>query len=74
MWLVFFLFCECLVFLFYILCCNNVRVRGIEEEKEDSQRMNAVSEENMEEKGGKKGGPKKLFKWNEEIRLDIFKI
>ncbi|KAM7419699.1 hypothetical protein PAMA_016674 [Pampus argenteus] len=25
-------------------------------------------EDNMAEKGGKRGGPKKLFKWNEEIR------
>ncbi|XP_041838361.1 ubinuclein-1 [Melanotaenia boesemani] len=28
----------------------------------------ATEEENMEEKGGRKGGPKKLFKWNQEIR------
>ncbi|XP_074521394.1 ubinuclein-1-like [Halichoeres trimaculatus] len=42
--------------------------RAIEEEKEGSQKMNSISEENVEEKGGKKGGPKKVFKWNEEIR------
>ncbi|XP_047435017.1 ubinuclein-1 [Mugil cephalus] len=28
----------------------------------------ASLEDSVEEKGGKKGGPKKLFKWNEEIR------
>lgn len=32
----------------------------------------ATLEDSVEEKGGKKGGgPKKLFKWNEEIRLDV---
>lgn len=33
--------------------------------------MNPGPEDNVEEKGGKRGGPKKLFKWNEEIRSDI---
>ncbi|XP_028288672.1 ubinuclein-1-like [Parambassis ranga] len=28
----------------------------------------ATEEDSVEQKGGKKGGPKKLFKWNEEIR------
>lgn len=42
--------------------------RVIENEKEGSQKMNVVSEENVEEKGGKKAGPKKIFKWNEELR------
>uniref|UniRef100_A0A8C4IE51 Ubinuclein 1 n=1 Tax=Dicentrarchus labrax TaxID=13489 RepID=A0A8C4IE51_DICLA len=39
--------------------------KAMEEEKEGKQKMNV---EDVEEKGGKKGGPKKLFKWNEEIR------
>ncbi|GAA6221667.1 ubinuclein-1-like [Lates japonicus] len=30
--------------------------------------VNAGPEDNVEERGGKRGGPKKLFKWNEEIR------
>ncbi len=49
-------------------------VRATEEEKEGKQKVNVGPEENVEEKGGKKGGPKKLFKWNEEIRSDIFEI
>ncbi|XP_034543416.1 ubinuclein-1-like [Notolabrus celidotus] len=42
--------------------------KATEEEKEGSQKMNVGPEDNVEEKGGKRGGPKKLFKWNEEIR------
>lgn len=40
----------------------------MEREKEGKQKVNPGPEENMEEKVGKRGGPKKLFKWNEEIR------
>lgn len=29
-----------------------------------------AEEDNVEERAGRKGGPKKLFKWNEEIRLE----
>ncbi|CAJ1053896.1 ubinuclein-1-like [Xyrichtys novacula] len=36
--------------------------------EEGNQEVNVVPEENVEEKGGKRGGPKKLFTWNEEIR------
>lgn len=46
-----------------------VHVRATEE-----RNVNAGPEDNVEEKGGKRGGPKKLFKWNEEIRSDIIKI
>ncbi|KAM7394601.1 hypothetical protein PAMP_021392 [Pampus punctatissimus] len=35
---------------------------------EDGTQAHVGPEDNMEEKGGKRGGPKKLFKWNEEIR------
>ncbi|XP_042340557.1 ubinuclein-1-like [Plectropomus leopardus] len=38
-----------------------------EEEKDGKQKVNVGSEDNVEDKGGKRGGPKKLFKWNEEI-------
>ncbi|KAF3687946.1 Ubinuclein-2 [Channa argus] len=38
--------------------------RAMEEGKES----NAVTGDNVEEKVGRRGGPKKLFKWNEEIR------
>ncbi|KAM4584778.1 ubinuclein-1-like [Odontesthes bonariensis] len=31
----------------------------------------ATEEEHVEEKGGRKGGPKKLFKWNQEIRKSL---
>ncbi|KAM9363765.1 LOW QUALITY PROTEIN: ubinuclein-1-like [Symphorus nematophorus] len=31
-------------------------------------RIKVSLSDNVEEKGGKRGGPKKLFKWNEEIR------
>uniref|UniRef100_A0A4W6G8B4 Ubinuclein 1 n=1 Tax=Lates calcarifer TaxID=8187 RepID=A0A4W6G8B4_LATCA len=34
----------------------------------EERNVNAGPEDNVEEKGGKRGGPKKLFKWNEEIR------
>lgn len=44
----------------------SVHVRATEEGKED----NVVTEDNVEEKGGRRGGPKKLFKWNEEIRSE----
>ncbi|TKS68588.1 Ubinuclein-2 [Collichthys lucidus] len=32
------------------------------------EEMEGKPEDTVEEKGGKRGGPKKLFKWNEEIR------
>lgn len=44
------------------------------EEKEVGSNINADQEErSMQEKTGNKGLPKKLFKWNEEVRL-VFKI
>ncbi|KAI3353431.1 hypothetical protein L3Q82_019959 [Scortum barcoo] len=42
--------------------------KATEEEKEGKQKVNVGPEDNVEEKGGKRGGPKKLFRWNEEIR------
>lgn len=48
--------------------CFNVRAA---EEKESKQKENVGPEDNMEERGGKRGSPKKLFKWNEEIRSDL---
>lgn len=45
--------------------------RAVEGEAEGKQKVNPGSEANVEERGGKRGGPKKLFKWNEEIRPDI---
>ncbi|XP_059189343.1 ubinuclein-1-like [Centropristis striata] len=42
--------------------------KAAEDKEEGKQKMNVGSEDNMEEKGGKRGGPRKLFKWNEEIR------
>lgn len=58
--------------IFFILNfnCAYVHVRATEERKQG----NGVSEDNVEEKGGKRGGPKKLFKWNQEIRSDIINI
>ncbi|XP_063738924.1 ubinuclein-1-like isoform X2 [Eleginops maclovinus] len=38
------------------------------EEKESKQRENVGPEDGVEERGGKRGGPKKLFKWNEDIK------
>ncbi|XP_073327309.1 ubinuclein-1-like [Pagrus major] len=43
-------------------------LRATEEEKEGKQKVNTGPEDNVEEKGGKRGGPKKLFKWSDEIR------
>ncbi|XP_038569022.1 ubinuclein-1-like, partial [Micropterus salmoides] len=42
--------------------------KATEEDKEGKQKVNIGPEDNVEEKGGKRGGPKKLFKWNDEIR------
>lgn len=51
-----------------------VHVRAAEEEKEGKQKVNVGPEDNVEEKGGRRGGPKKLFKWNEEMRSDSMSI
>ncbi|XP_032384452.1 ubinuclein-1 isoform X1 [Etheostoma spectabile] len=45
--------------------------KAAEEEKEGKQKVNVGPEDNVEEKGGRRGGPKKLFKWNEEIRESL---
>ncbi|KAI9525692.1 hypothetical protein NQZ68_006241 [Dissostichus eleginoides] len=48
---------------------EQARTSKAAEEKESKHKENVGPEDNMEEKGGKRGGPKKLFKWNEEIRV-----
>lgn len=52
---------------------GSVDVRATEEEKEGKQKLSAGLEDSMEEKGGKRGGPKKLFKWSDEIRSETSK-
>ncbi|KAF3852613.1 hypothetical protein F7725_005968 [Dissostichus mawsoni] len=47
---------------------EQARTSKAAEEKESKHKENVGPEDNMEEKGGKRGSPKKLFKWNEEIR------
>ncbi|KAF0037087.1 hypothetical protein F2P81_009961 [Scophthalmus maximus] len=42
--------------------------KATEEETEGKQNVNVAPEDNVEERGVKRGGPKKSFKWNEEIR------
>ncbi|XP_024860030.1 ubinuclein-1 isoform X2 [Kryptolebias marmoratus] len=34
----------------------------------------SIEEENVEDKGGRRGGPKKLFKWNQEIRECLARV
>nr|XP_046228235.1 ubinuclein-1-like [Scatophagus argus] len=49
--------------------CQMVKTsQPTEEDKEGKHKVNAGPETSVEEKGGKRGGPKKLFRWNEEIR------
>uniref|UniRef100_UPI0037E84C9E ubinuclein-1-like n=1 Tax=Semicossyphus pulcher TaxID=241346 RepID=UPI0037E84C9E len=48
--------------------------KATEEDKEGKQKVNVGPEDSVEEKGGKKGGPKKLFKWNEEIRECLCRV
>ena len=55
-------------------CTGSVHVRATEEEREGKQKLNSGSEDTVEEKGGKRGGPKKLFKWSDEIRSETSKI
>nr|XP_020443043.1 ubinuclein-1 [Monopterus albus]XP_020443044.1 ubinuclein-1 [Monopterus albus] len=43
------------------------QVKASKATEEGKQKMNVVAEDNVEERSGKRG-PKKLFKWNEEIR------
>ncbi len=59
------------MFPFHMLNSAHFHVRAVEGEKEGNQTVNAGPEDNAKEKGGKRGGPKKLFKWNEDIRSDI---
>ncbi|XP_037621124.1 ubinuclein-1-like [Sebastes umbrosus] len=50
-------------------------LKAAEEEKEGKQKVNVGPEDNVEEKGGKRGGgPKKSFKWNEEIRESLCQV
>ncbi|KAF1394719.1 hypothetical protein PFLUV_G00004070 [Perca fluviatilis] len=48
--------------------------KAAEEEKEGKQKVNVGPEDNVEEKGGRRGGPKKLFKWNEEMRESLCQV
>lgn len=48
-------------------------IRAAEEEKDVGQKLNPAAEDNLEEKGGKRG-PRKMFRWTEEIRWDVFEI
>lgn len=52
---------------------GSVDVRATEEEKEGKQKLSAGPEDSVEEKGGRRGGPKKLFKWSDEIRSETSK-
>ncbi|XP_040001178.1 ubinuclein-1-like isoform X2 [Xiphias gladius] len=42
--------------------------KATEEGNKGKQNVNVGPEDNVEERGGKRGGPKKLFKWDQEIR------
>ncbi|XP_068444820.1 ubinuclein-1-like [Clinocottus analis] len=50
--------------------------KATEEEKEGKQKVNVVPEDNPEEKCGRRGGggPRKSFKWNEEIRRCLCEV
>ncbi|XP_065811820.1 ubinuclein-1-like isoform X3 [Labrus bergylta] len=48
--------------------------KAAEEEKDGKQKVNVGPEDNVEEKSGKRGGPKKLFKWSEEIRECFYHV
>ncbi|XP_041642245.1 ubinuclein-1-like isoform X2 [Cheilinus undulatus] len=47
---------------------EQVKASKATEERDGKQALSAGPEDNVEEKSGKKGGPRKWFKWNEEIR------
>ncbi|XP_060910590.1 ubinuclein-2-like isoform X3 [Labrus mixtus] len=53
---------------------NSVLLEAAEEEKDGKQKVNVGPEDNVEEKSGKRGGPKKLFKWSEEIRECFYHV
>lgn len=46
-------------------------IRAAEEEKDVGQKLNPAAEDNLEERGGKRGGPRKMFRWTDEIRSDV---
>lgn len=53
---------------------GGVFVRATVEEKEGGSNLNLDQEDrSTQEKTGNKGVPKKLFRWNEEVRL-VFEI
>lgn len=57
------------VFFFCFVFLEMV-VRATVEEKEGGSNVNTDQEDrSTQEKSGNKGVPKKLFKWNEEVRL-----
>lgn len=47
-------------------------IRAAEEEKDVGQKLNPAAEDNLEERGGKRGGPRKMFRWTDEIRSDVY--
>lgn len=49
-------------------------IRAAEEERDVGQKLHPAAEDNQEERGGKRGGPRKMFRWTEEIRSDDFEI
>lgn len=49
-------------------------IRAAEEEKDVGQKLNAAAEDHLEERGGKRGGPRKMFRWTQEIRSAVFEI
>lgn len=47
-------------------------IRAPEEENDAPQKLNPAAEDNVEDRGWKRGSPKKMFKWTDEIRLEGF--
>lgn len=46
-------------------------IRAAEEEKDVGPKLNLAAEDNLEERSGKRGGPRKMFRWTDEIRSDV---
>ncbi|KAL7404781.1 hypothetical protein ABVT39_018923 [Epinephelus coioides] len=60
---------------FHENCQAYDQARTLKEEEEDGkEKVNAGPEDNVEEKAGKRGGPKKLFQWNDEIRESLCEV
>lgn len=48
--------------------------RAAEEEKDVGQKLKPAAEDNLEERAGKRGGPRKMFRWTGEVRSDVFEF